>query len=37
LWFRFGLGARVENPIEGNGFDGHRLLHEAEEKFAAVS
>jgi len=37
LWFRFGLGTGVENQIEGNGFDGNRLLHEAVEKFAAVS
>jgi len=30
LWFRFGFGSGVNNPIQGNGLDCYGLLHEAE-------
>jgi hypothetical protein len=36
LWFRFGLGSGVKNPIEGNWFDRYSLLHEAKEDLAAA-
>src|SRR5712691_3011524 len=36
LWFRFGFGAGVNNPIQGNGLDCYGLLHETEEELAAA-
>jgi hypothetical protein len=36
LWFGFGFGSGVKNPIQGNRFDGYGLLQEAEEELAAA-
>ena len=36
LWFRFGFGSGVNNPIQGNGLDCYGLLHEAEEELVAA-
>ena len=36
LWFRFDLGSGVKDPIQGNGLDCQRLLHQAEEELAAA-
>ena len=37
LWFGLDLSFGVKNPIQGNGLNGQRLLHEAKEELAAAS